>query len=223
MKFFLLLPFLFACASKPDDRDLDYREPEALHGADPAWIAAAQDSRGHYTQWGRFDEAARWSPERCWMPPTDHARLSASRDASTHGRKLYSLYAKDPAAYADETLEEAPIGQVLVKESFHPEQLPAGTLPKSFPFLSFEAQEELTDDHWMPYARDDAGREFKAGARGPLFLMMKFAASTPDTDQGWVYATLDTQGAVTAAGAIASCIECHEEAPRDRQFGLPPL
>jgi len=223
MRFFLLLLPLVACASDPDDRSTEPREPNPLLDADPAWIATAQETRDHYTQWGRFDEGARWSPERCWMPPADHARLSASRDESTHGRKIYSLYAKDRNAYVNLLEQDAPVGQVLVKESFHPDLLPEGTLAENFPYLSFEAQQELIEDRWMPYVRDGAGREFKAGARGPLFLMMKFAADSPGTDNGWVYATLDTEGEVTAAGAIASCMECHEDAPRDRQFGLPPL
>ena len=148
--------------------------------------------------------------------------MSASRDEKTHGRKIYSLYAMDRKAYADAALEEAPVGQVLVKEAFHAEPIPDGTLPKDFPYLSSDDVDQLTTDHWIPYVKDDAGREFKAGDQGPLFLMMKFAPDTPGTDQGWVYATIEDE-VVTSAGAISSCIECHEDAPRDRQFGLPAL
>ena len=221
MKNLLLLPpLLVACASDPED--LSHGGPEPYQ-ADPAWIETAERANQDYTTWGRYDEMARWAPEMCWMPPMDHARISASRDESTHGRKIYSLYAKDPEAYGDHELEQAPVGQVLAKESFHPDLLPAGTLPENYPYISFEQQKELSKDSWMPFVRDEAGRDFKAGAKGPLFLMMKFAADTPDTDQGWVYATVDTDGVVTAAGAIASCIGCHERATRDRQFGLPPL
>ncbi|MDA1265180.1 MAG: hypothetical protein O2816_08905 [Planctomycetota bacterium] len=193
------------------------------NGADRAWMSLARQSRWQYPTWRRFDDSARWAPALCRRPPPNRARMSASRDEATHGRKIYSLYAKDRQAYADETLEEAPVGQVLVKESFHAEPVPDGTLPKGFPLLTSEDVDRLAEDDWVPYVRDAAGREFRTGDRGPLFLMMKFAPDTPHTDQGWVYATIDADGVISSAGAIASCIACHQDAPRDRQFGLPPL
>lgn len=51
--------------------------------------------------------------------------------------------------------------------------------------------------------------------------MMKLDPATPNTDDGWVYATLTPDGkAVTASGRIASCTECHTKAPHERLFGM---
>ena len=44
---------------------------------------------------------------------------------------------------------------------------------------------------------------------------------TPNTDGGWVYATITAAGQLTAAGKVKSCIGCHQEAPNDRLFGVP--
>lgn len=49
----------------------------------------------------------RWAPELCRMPEAgkdfipSKPRTSASKDADTHGQKLYFLYAKDQSAYLD--------------------------------------------------------------------------------------------------------------------------
>jgi len=208
----LTLLLLVACATEPVSKPT----PE------PAWAQEAKRARLAYEDWGRFDDSARWAPTLCRMPPPARARRSASADGDTHGRKLYALYAKDRKSYADEELEEAPVGQVLVKESFHPVEIPAEELPEGFPYVSAEDLESVTVDGWLPYARGKDGRAWRAGERGPLFLMMKLDPQAPGTDRGWVYATVASDGAVTAAGALDSCIECHRDAPRDRQFGLPP-
>src|SRR5260221_10880553 len=52
--------------------------------------------------------------------PVDFPRVSASRDESTHGRKLYYLYAKDRLAYLHAPDLDQPDGQVIVKESWFP-------------------------------------------------------------------------------------------------------
>ncbi|HZE96319.1 MAG TPA: hypothetical protein VE981_04800 [Planctomycetota bacterium] len=55
----------------------------------------------------------------------------------------------------------------------------------------------------------------EAGAKGPLFMMMKERGE-------WTYATASPDGAtIAASGKLASCIECHESAStRDRMFGV---
>jgi hypothetical protein len=56
-------------------------------------------------------------------------------------------------------------------------------------------------------------------AKGPLFMMIKTGGS--DSDAGWIYATATPDGkTITASGRIASCMECHQGAKRDRLFGL---
>jgi hypothetical protein len=53
-------------------------------------------------------------------PALPRARLSASRDESAHGKKLYYLFAKDRLAYLHAKESAQPEGQVLVKESWIP-------------------------------------------------------------------------------------------------------
>jgi hypothetical protein len=51
--------------------------------------------------------------------------------------------------------------------------------------------------------------------------MYRLPDTTPDTDEGWVYATITAAGEVTAAGRVASCMGCHEVATHERLFGVP--
>jgi hypothetical protein len=155
--------------------------------SDPRLLQVAKD----YGAYGRVSDHLRWAPTLCSAPPPDWApappRMSVSRDAETHGRKLYYLYAKDFDAYRMSDVREQPVGQVLVKEG------------------------------WMP-AESSTPKRPVAGQRAPLFMMMK--TGEPDSDAGWIYATLTPDGrVVTAAGKIASCIECHET-KKDRLFGV---
>lgn len=75
-----------------------------------------------YRSFGQVDNASRWAPTDCQPPPPAQTapRLSASRDAQTHGRKLYYLFAKDRASYLHARELAQPIGQVVVKESWIP-------------------------------------------------------------------------------------------------------
>jgi hypothetical protein len=51
--------------------------------------------------------------------------------------------------------------------------------------------------------------------------MFRVDRKTPDTDEGWIYATVSAAGQVTAAGRVASCMGCHEtSATHERLFGV---
>src|SRR5260221_2861065 len=52
-----------------------------------------------YVRFGRFDDEMRWAPYLCRMPQAGRPQFSDSKDNETHGRKLYSLFAKDRADY----------------------------------------------------------------------------------------------------------------------------
>ncbi len=45
---------------------------------------------------------------------------STSKDDATHGQKLFHLFAKNNSAYGLDYKKPAPVGQVIVKESWHP-------------------------------------------------------------------------------------------------------
>jgi len=167
-----------------------------------------------YTTWGKVDDQMRWAPTLCAMPTPARARISASGDESTHGRKLYTLYAKDPAAYgAQKSYTPAPevpgledIIQVVVKEAFVP-------VETDKPGRSFGLGGEL-----MP-----AEHEGKTYAPGdPLGIYVLFQPkSAADTDAGWVYGTVSADlKTVTSSGKVASCMGCHQKVPSGRLFGL---
>src|SRR5262245_55857183 len=51
-----------------------------------------------YERFGRVDDEVRWAPFFCRMPQPGRAQFSTSKDDDTHGRKLYSIFAKDRKA-----------------------------------------------------------------------------------------------------------------------------
>ena len=104
--------------------------------------------------------------------------------------------------------EPAKVGQTLVKEAWVavPGE-PTGATEASRRYLSSPVHR---DGDVVHHAGDAVG----------LFVMHKLAADTKDTDQGWIYATLDRDGHVTAAGRVASCMRCHQDTTEDRCFGL---
>ena len=51
--------------------------------------------------------------------------------------------------------------------------------------------------------------------------MFKTKEGTPGTDRGWVYGTVSADGTtVTSVGLVKNGMQCHQDAPYDRQIGL---
>jgi hypothetical protein len=215
----LSLPFLvLSCESKPSVQGATGVSAEVQ----ASWEEQLQRVGTEYSSWKRVDEHWRWAPTLCRVPtPTLHRSQSAS--GATHGRKLYTLFAKDLDDYfgltegpyehansSEPVRTVAGVGQVIVKESWIPERVE----PDEVPVEPEEGEEVLR------YAVQ-GGDAWRGAQRGPLFVMMKLDPDTPGTDQGWVYGTLDPEGNVTGSGAMASCMECHAEASNDRLFGPP--
>jgi hypothetical protein len=166
-----------------------------------------------YLAWGRIDDELRWAPSLCRQPLPGVAHSSASNDPATHGQKLYSVFAKHRDNY--------PAGphadQVVVKQSWKTELVddpdasynPGGWRPDSD-----------GGDHFYPYARNDGG-VYRATEPAGLFVMFKLDPATPETDEGWVYATVSPAGEVTSSGRVASCMGCHEaSATHERLYGV---
>jgi hypothetical protein len=182
----------------------------------------------NYVNYGRVDDEMRWAPTACRAPIDPKpgvARFSASKDEDTHGRKLYSVFAKNGAAYLrPEKNAPVAVGQVLVKESWVPEEV---TDPKEKKEIivhkSMDKGDKSLDrgDHFLPYATKD-GKTYHAAKQSELFIMFKMDPKTPDTDEGWVYGTVTPDGKkVTSAGKVESCMKCHQDASHDRLFGMP--
>ncbi len=76
-------------------------------------------------------------------------------------------------------------------------------------------------DHFLPFAEKD-GKIYHAAKQADLFIMFKVDPKTKDTDKGWVYGTVTADAKkVTSSGKVESCMNCHQDAPHDRLFGLP--
>ena len=172
-----------------------------------------------YSTWKRVSDRANWAPTDCRINPPTGVQVSASADDDTHGRKLYFLFAADAEAYerisfaADEPSRRSPVGQVLVKQSWKPAATEAPQPDPSADSFHRAIPAEYVE-------RD--GQWFKTGEPMGLFVMRKYAADTPGTDNGWVYATVSADGAqVLEVGRIASCMRCHETAANDRLYGQP--
>lgn len=166
-----------------------------------------KDAVKGYEQFVRVTGEAKVAPTDCRLPPTV-ARLSTAE--KEHGQKLYLLYARQ--AEGREYVkpgEPAAVGQTLVKESWQCVEGPQKGPTEAGKRYEFGA----------PILRD-GDKQFHAGAFHGLFVMHKLAPTTPDTDQGWIYGTIDRDGIVTAVGKVASCMQCHQDATEDRRFGL---
>jgi len=186
---------------------------------DTAWRDELALIANLYLSWGRVDDEMRFAPGLCRLQMPGRFQMSASTDDSTHGSKLYLLYAKDPVAYgwprsdrmtAQADWSEPRFLQVIVKESF-------AAVEKS----SDEAHAGRRLDAPAPAVRD--GRTFVAGQPLGLYVMFKVDPATAGTDEGWVYGTVSPDGTVTSAGRVGGCMGCHVGAPDDRLFGRKPI
>lgn len=147
--------------------------------------------------------------------------MSESDDAPSHGRKLYHLYARHSQEYtwlgfeippgSPKTVQ--PSGQTLVKESFE-------AVTTSAP-AKIDNGDLLTHEYPVDHALLD-GQWYRTGEAKGLFVMTYLGADAPETDAGWIYATIEPAGEkIREIGLIESCMKCHQRAPHGRLFGMP--
>jgi hypothetical protein len=193
------------------------------------------EAAAEYKSWGRVDDEIRWAPTLCRAPRPGRVYPSASDEDQTHGKKLYSLFARERDDYVAHTHDQTvDVGQAVVKQSWLPEEI---TDPKEKPRQPTDRYDVAVSpgayrsdgrkprdpdaaDHFYPYVWL-GDKVFKAAKQAELFVMLKLDPETHNTDGGWVYATVTPDGKkVTSAGMLESCIRCHSEATSDRLFGL---
>ncbi len=211
--------------------------PENAEIANEIFASRLLEIAQEYKRYERVDQTMHWSPISCIVPvgpPEEEAAFSASRSSSTHGRKLYFLYARKPWEYqsnvwgykrAKEAIR-APWGQTLVKEAWEPVKLDPAELVV-FQDRARSTNEEDPYERYEPldpahaYAID--GKDaYRAGEKNGLYIMFKTREGTPGTDHGWVYGTVSADGSkVTSVGLVENCMSCHVDAKSDRQLGLP--
>jgi hypothetical protein len=217
---------LAGCAEAPNAQRKQSADPATSSAANATFedqlLAIARD----YPQVGRVDGAdPRWSPQYCEAPRVlneGQLRMSASKDSSTHGQKLYYLYARDRAAYLSPSAQGSPVGQYVVKQAWAPKEVELTRLTdaetRQKQLISCSIHLAPPDETFQVAWKD--GKMYRADHITSLFIMLKLDPQTPGTDEGWVYGTVSADGkTVTAAGRIASCMECHRTQP-DRLFGL---
>lgn len=182
----------------------DINEPE-FH---EVLIAATEE----YLFYGMVNSIVLPAPVDCRPPESSDPKpfMSESEHESSHGKKLYFLFAKEIGDYVSPKLEPAPVGQVVVKESW--------TSSPSNP-AARNLVNHASGNRVSP--RTKVGDEMlEIGQRQNFFIMTKLATDTPKTDQGWVYGVVDADTRkVVASGKVASCMSCHVEAKNDRLFG----
>ena len=164
------------------------------------------------------------APALCRVDPgallQPQLQSSNSKDGATHGKKLYLLYAKDRIDYENMHARvakgpgqnwENKVGQAVVKQSF--ERLDIG--PSNLVYAEGTGMGDQATS-------SDKDGLFRRGEAKELFIMLRLPSTTPDTDHGWVYGVVNPDGkSVIQSGAIASCMECHQETTRDRLYGPP--
>ncbi|MBX9737222.1 MAG: cytochrome P460 family protein [Phycisphaerales bacterium] len=174
--------------------------------SDASLAALARRIAQDYRKLNKLTDGPEPAPGLCGLPmsPSD-AVMSNSRDDSTHGRKVYHMYANGTSRYSklfsywNWKLEPDdlpfPVGTIVVKEAFKPRQ---------------------DDEQGWPISKPRALGEFIG-----LFVMFKVDEKSARTDEGWVYATVDRDlKTITSIGVIESCAGCHRQSETDRMIGL---
>lgn len=136
----------------------------------------------------------------------DSTFISRANDSiSPHGNKLYKLFVKDQKSYKN-ILNQQPIGQTLVKETWNVKQIPSDSV-----IMFKDARQSRKDGNW--YVPTQVSQ---------LFLMFKEEPSDLN-DNGWVYGIVDierdSKPKILSQGNISSCISCHKGTKYDRLFG----
>ncbi|MEO8549170.1 MAG: hypothetical protein ABI678_04335 [Kofleriaceae bacterium] len=183
---------------------------------DKHFAAIIKQAATDYQKWTRVDEQPNIAPELCRAPlPADYGvaakvRLSAA-EGGAHHDKLFYLWASDKAAYLKQGTIAA--GFAIVKQSFSTKR---HTEAKTATTTSIAFGRNPPPITWTktPHGALEIDQPKE------LFIMAK-TKTTGGTDDGWIYGTVATDGTVTSAGKVETCMHCHVEAPHGRLFGLP--
>lgn len=162
---------------------------------DPAFHKALLKAAAEYKNYGEVDENFQVAPFLCAAPSitsrtNSSPKISVSGDSSTHGQKIYRLYAKNKLAY--KRLDDPESANTIVKESWVPKKelssvgahLSPDKLYALFIMTKLDSSTPGTDKGWV---------------------------------YGTVSADGKT---VTSSGRVQSCMGCHQDAPYGRLFGL---
>lgn len=159
------------------------------------------------------------SPYRCMKPSSGSGAVQSLAAAKTaHGQKLFHLFSNDPEAYKATVANgtPAPIGLILLKETHESIEFPAGmTLPEHLNPAQYPGTRVRAPS-------TDQGTVLVPGEIVDLFFMAKVGTdSALQTDNGWLYGSMDLNGKINTLTSVGNCAECHQKAQGDRVIGLP--
>jgi hypothetical protein len=185
---------------------------------DPQFAKIIKQAATNYQKWTRVDERPNIAPELCRAPLPDdfgkaaQVRLSAAEDGP-HSQKLFYLWASDKWAYLK--MHALPADFAIVKQSFTAKRhVETKAAPAKLDALAFGREPAPITWTKTPHGALEIDQPKE------LFIMAK-TKDTDGTDHGWIYGTVATDGTVTSAGKVETCMHCHVEAPHGRLFGLP--
>jgi hypothetical protein len=196
--------------------------PAAAHPAlDARYIDAIRRAAAGYATWHRVDARPNLAPLLCRSPlasdfgAPSQVRRSTADDAA-HGKKLYYLWASRSDEYLNRR-ENVAVGFAIVKQAF-----------AAVPLAHRPPRDETPRDQWglgepppIDTMTTEDGHSYKVGDAKGLYVIAK-VGDLPGSDDGWIYGTVAADGLVTSAGRVASCMGCHDDAPREKLFGLQP-
>lgn len=160
----------------------------------------AELRHGRYTLAGGWNRASASCVDWRWV--LDFSEASSD---TPHSMKIYQPWVKDWKSFSLADQEDQPVGQIIVKESWAPKELPADAIATG----SFIAEHD--------------GKYYTPDKPADLFIMFKVDSTTPGTDEGWIYGVVTPDGKdVVSSGRIAVCVDCHQNARHDRVFGEKP-
>ncbi len=155
-----------------------------------------------------------------YRPEPASTRVGEARqllDVPTRHEKEPPLFLQEPQGGDTRT---QPIGQTLVKESFTPAHATHDEALAAMTPQDYKESRQLPPT-FTATGSGDSIEYWRVDQPAGLFIMFKVDPVESPTTNGWVYATTDPAGRLSAVGPIASCIECHRTAKHDGLFGLP--
>ncbi len=197
-------------AASAGDEYTDSDDSRSLEGQ---FVDALLEHAGNYLKYDIVDNFARQAPTLCKAPSgPPPVKISNSDDDSSHGKKLYFLFAKDIVSYQKARESKSPVGQAVVKESWSAKEFVKG----SSKFADHACGIPVTT-----VVQQDESESLATGNQTDLFIMFKTDQHLHQTDQGWVYGVVSADAKrVIQSGKIENCMGCHQDAGPDRLFGI---
>ncbi|MBM80254.1 MAG: hypothetical protein CMJ78_06625 [Planctomycetaceae bacterium] len=113
------------------------------------------------------------------------------------------MFAKEFHQYLHTKRNPSPVGQAIVKESWHATKVDGHVNVDEVEFTDHPSGRQVS------MFATHGKQEYKATEQRELFIMFKTDSTTPGSDAGWVYGVTSADGKkVVAAGHLENCMSC---------------